>query len=219
MYIDKQPVEAYIDALINEIKNAQLKSLKTIYIGGGTPSAIEHHLLERLLIAINKIDFDTDLEFTIEANPDDVNDDFIKIIKKYGINRISVGVQDVSNEVLTKNRRDHTFQQVENAAEKLKIHQFPNVSYDFIVGLPGQSIENIKNNLKFIANADPEHISVYTLMLESHTILSYEKYDYDDDEVQANFDFFVEELVKLGYSRYEISNFCKTKQSKHNLVY
>ena len=124
-----QPVDAYIEAIIEEFQSLKIKKLKTVYIGGGTPSVLSAQQLERLLTAIaDQLDLDFLEEFTVEANPGDLSDDVIKVLAHSAVNRISLGVQTFNNTLLKKIGRTHNEAQVYDSIERLKRAGFENIT-------------------------------------------------------------------------------------------
>ena len=166
-----QPVDAYIEAIIEEFQSLKIKKLKTVYIGGGTPSVLSAQQLERLLTAIaDQLDLDFLEEFTVEANPGDLSDDVIKVLAHSAVNRISLGVQTFNNTLLKKIGRTHNEAQVYDSIERLKRAGFENITIDLIYALPGQTMEMVKSDVdKFLA-LDLPHVALYSLILEDHTV-------------------------------------------------
>lgn len=216
-YTDFSYVESYFKYLNKEIKMwSELlgrRKIDTVYIGGGTPSdvAIEH--ISRLLNCIEKNFYLVDPEITIEVNP---NFSHFADLKNMGINRLSIGLQAADDIVLKAVRRRHSVYDFEKAYESAD-NYFDNVNIDFIIGLPYESHQTIVNDLEVIRRYRPKHVSVY--ILEAHKeneIISQEK----QDSIAINHELFVNELEKLGYERYEISNFSLPGyRCKHNLKY
>ncbi|OOC43680.1 radical SAM family heme chaperone HemW [Thermosipho sp. 1074] len=212
-------VENYIEALIKEIslyESFLKKGIKTLYIGGGTPSYINEHYIEKILFHIDRYLFLE--EFTIEINPDSFDRQKALFYKSLGVNRISLGIQSFDDEVLKKAGRSHDSYQAYKAY-KIASEIFDNVSVDFIVGLPGENWRSVEKIVEFVRLEYPVHLSLYLLEIHEGTFISkiikriseesFERYD-------ALLDFFKKE----GYERYEISNFAlNEKYGKHNLVY
>lgn len=216
-------IERYIDAIIKEIefrqKEISEKNVTTIYIGGGTPSFIEPKYIEKIL---KRFEIEEHQEITIEVNPGTVTEEKLKKYKKIGINRISIGLQETHNNLLREIGRIHTyneFLETYNIARKVG---FKNINVDLMIGLPNQSIQDIKENLEQILSLEPQHISVYSLILEDGTILKNKvekgEIELPNDEVERNMYWYVKNTLELkGYKHYEISNFAKIGyESKHN---
>lgn len=220
--------EKYVDYLIKELdlKSNLLYDIKTIYIGGGTPTALPLNLLEKLLNQLtSKINMDNVIEFTIEINPIDVTSELCLLLKKYEINRVSLGVQSFNEEKLKFLGRDHTKKQAVKSIKLLKKHGIKNINVDFIYAAPNDTVRKVKKDLITAINLNVTHISAYSLILEEKTILhhlfqkkQYEKFDEDKDfKIYKNIRKF---LQSYGYINYEISNYAKKdKYSQHNLVY
>lgn len=218
--------EEYIDALIKEIKEKCSDYLiKTIFIGGGTPSYLEENELEKLLMAVSKLNLLDKLEYSMECNPGTVNENKLKIMKKYGINRISFGLQSCNDNLLKKIGRIHTFKEfLENYNLARKVG-FDNINVDLMYGLPNLNIQDWKNTLESICELKPEHISAYSLIIEEGTAF-YKLYEKDKLELPSEdeervMDKITKDILKdNGYHQYEISNFALDgKECEHNKVY
>lgn len=215
----------YIDALISEFRHVYENDSKidTIYIGGGTPSALNYDQLVRLLVFINdNIDTRNVTEFSFECNPDDIDDKLLTLLQDSGVNRLSIGVQSLNDNILKNVNRNHTVEDVERTIT-LAGKYFNNISIDLMFNLPGQSIEDIKDSFTFIKRHSDviTHISYYSLILENNTVLGINNFEnFSDDEEDEIYKLIQEELKSLGYEQYEISNFCKNSfESKHNMKY
>lgn len=218
----------YTDALMTELEfyRNKLTAIQTIHLGGGTPSAFPLELLEKILMKLSGIiDLKSLSEFGIEANPNDITDDFIKILKKYSINRLSLGVESSNPMHLKAMNRSHTVSQVETAIMLLHQNDFHNINLDFIYAWPTQTMEELKRDLRFALSLKPTHLSFYALILEPKTKLYHDYINHiislTDEETDASmYEYLLEELPKNGYYQYEISNFAvKGFESKHNLSY
>ena len=225
-YCDKNNlIEEYIEKLKEEITNNldnKEYTVKTIYIGGGTPSYIDSkYIVDILNIIKEKYDLEN-TEVTIEVNPGTVTETKLLDYKKVGINRLSIGLQETNNDLLKAIGRIHTYEQFLETYKLARKVGFNNINVDLMIGLPGQSIENIKQSLNKIIELNPEHISVYSLILEEGTKL-YKKYEekqieLPDEELERNMYWYVKNtLENAGYNHYEISNFAREGyESKHN---
>ena len=227
----KEYVPQYINALKKEIKDNINKEYKitTIYIGGGTPSSIEENyiadIIETIKLNMNKEnlkDFEN-IEVTIEVNPGTVNKEKLQVYKKIGINRLSIGLQETHNELLKSIGRIHTYEEFIKTYKLARKIGFNNINVDLMIALPNQTIQDIKENLEKITKLNPEHISVYSLILEEGTPF-YNKYNENkiklpDEELERNMYWYVKNtLENNGYMHYEISNFSKKGfESKHNM--
>ncbi len=199
--------------------------LKTLYIGGGTPSFVKPMLFRNILENIFS-DFPVckEFEFTVECNPDSLDEDFLIFFTSYGMNRISIGVQSVSDRILKAINRIHSIGEFMKKYELARKY-LENISLDFIVGLPESDCDNVNSTLDLIRKTSPEHLSFYLLELHEETVL-FKMYDNDTLSVPG-VDTNVENLERIshglkesGYTRYEISNFARRGyESKHNLTY
>ena len=210
--------EAYIKKLKEEItsnlNNNNNYIIKTIYIGGGTPSFIDSkYIVEILNIIKEKYNLEN-AEVTIEVNPGTVTENKLLDYKNVGINRLSIGLQETNNELLKQIGRIHTYEEFLKTYNLAKKIGFKNINVDLMIGLPNQNIANIKDSLQKIINLNPEHISVYSLILEEGTKL-YKKYEekqieLPDEELERNMYWYVKnKLENNGYIHYKISNFAK----------
>ena len=230
-YINKSEcVKEYINCMIKEIQSYDFKkyNITTIYIGGGTPSFIESDYIKEIINVIqNKLEKnDTrweDIEITIEVNPGTVTLEKLNDYKTVGINRISLGLQATQDRLLKQIGRIHNYKDFLEAYELLKRVGFNNINVDLMIGLPNQSIKNLKESLEKIIKLNPNHISVYSLIIEDGTpigkLLDEEKIKLPDEEIERQMYWYVKNKLELnGYNHYEISNFSKKgKESKHNL--
>lgn len=218
--------EKYVEAVINEIKNIIHKekyTVTTIYFGGGTPSILNPKYIKNILQEIeSSFKILDDAEITIEINPGTVNEEKLKKYKEYGINRLSIGLQSANDKILKKIGRIHDYKQFEETFFYARKCGFKNINVDLMIGLPTQTIEDVKQTLEKIIQKNPEHISVYSLIIEEGTIIekliNENKLQLPDEETERIMYWtVVNELKENGYNQYEISNFSKkTHESKHN---
>lgn len=226
VYIQNQPVDDYITALLKEVNHYQIPAPETLYIGGGTPSALSSIQLETLLTGLSDtIDMGRLKEFTIEANPGDLTPDKIAVLADSPCNRISLGVQTFDTGMLKRIGRSHTESDIYRTIEALKAANFDNISIDLIYALPEQTLLEVEKNVAKALALDIPHMSLYSLILENHTIFMnrYKKGQLhlpgEDIELDM-FTYIRESLEANGYEHYEISNFTRPGyESKHNLVY
>ena len=197
--------------------------IKTIYIGGGTPSIIDEIYIANIIETIkSNFNLKEDIEITIEVNPGTVNKEKLKVYKEIGINRLSIGLQAVQNDILKKIGRIHTYEEFKDTYDYAREVGFDNINVDLMINLPNQTLDNIKESVKAIINLKPEHISVYSLILEENTKM----YDMveanlitlaEDEEERKMYWYVKEALEKHKYIQYEISNFSKPGfKSNHN---
>ena len=209
-------INEYLDALMQEIQEKYNKEkVKTIYIGGGTPSSLSLENLKKLFNILKIFNLDNQCEITFETNSEDLTIEKINFLKKH-INRLSIGIQTFDkNTIKTLNRKLN----IDNV--KLAFKNFDNINIDLMYGFQNQSIENLKQDLKKIIKLNPTHISAYCLILEPNTKLYIDNYNpVDDDKERQMYDLIVETLKENNYIQYELSNFSKKGyKSKHNLTY
>ena len=218
--------EKYVEAVINEIKNITHKekyTVTTIYLGGGTPSILNPEYIKNILQEIkSSFKILDDAEITIEINPGTVNEEKLKRYKEYGINRLSIGLQSANDKILKNIGRIHDYKQFEETFFFARKCGFKNINVDLMIGLPTQAIEDVKQTLEKIIQKNPEHISVYSLIIEEGTtiekLINENKLQLPDEETERIMYWtVVNELKENGYNQYEISNFSKkTYESKHN---
>lgn len=219
MYYNKEFVTSYLNSLEKEIDKYYKKNLiKTLYIGGGTPSCLDFKDLKKLFKIIEKFKFYKYYEFTFECNISDINEKLLKLLKENKVNRLSIGVQSFNKKVLDNiGRYEKPNIKKINLAKKY----FNNINIDLIYGTNNQSIIDLNKDLEIFIKLDIQHISTYSLILENNTILKINNYQENDDEkVRVMYDTIRKKLKKSGYTHYELSNFSKKGyESKHNLVY
>lgn len=224
--LDKK--EKYIVSLIKEIENHKFEysDLKTVYIGGGTPSSLPIDQLEQLLIKISSvINVKTLDEFSIETNPNDITEEVAKLFNKYGINRVSIGVQTFNDAHLKFLGRTHNKAHVLKAIDNLQNNNITNINIDMMFSLVNQTVKELEEDINEVTNLTIKHISYYSLILEEKTQLHYlyrqNKISMNDEDLEAlMYNIVIDNLKKSGYYHYEISNFSrKGYKSLHNLVY
>lgn len=233
-----EKITGYVYALLKDISdNYRGEKLRTLYFGGGTPSLLPIDLLSKI---IKKFKFQNNYELTMEINPDDANLEYFQGLKTLGVNRISLGSQTFDDEILKLIGRRHDSNAIVNAVNLAKEAGFTNISVDLIYGLPLQTLDSLKNDLKKFLELDIQHISTYGLKIEEGSKFS-RYYSCNrpaptltlprgegtveiclpDDDAQADmYELINDTLEKNGYHRYEVSNFAKSGyESKHNLNY
>mgnify|MGYP005768973307 CR=1 FL=1 len=219
----------YIEKLKQEIceESDILKNVNvtTIYIGGGTPSLIDSKYIIEILECLYKYIGRKEREITIEINPGTVTKEKLKNYKRVGINRISIGLQSSSDRILKTIGRIHNFQEFLEAYNLIVDEGFENINVDLMLGLPEQTIEDLKQSIKEVLNLKlkPKHISIYSLIVEENTpldkMLENKEINLPDDEYEREQYAYVKNMLELnGYNHYEISNFAKKGyESKHNV--
>ena len=218
LYYNKKWASIYLDALNFEIKEKYKEEpIRTLYIGGGTPNALDLEELEKLFIILSI--FKNVTEYTIECNIELLTLDQIKLFVKYGINRVSLGIQTSHQKYLKFLNRNHSKVEVENKIQMLKDNGISNINVDFIYALPGQTIKELKEDIEFFKSLSIPHISTYSLIIEPNTVLYNQNVNYVDEDIDASmYNLIIEELKEFNH--YETSNFALPNyESKHNLTY
>lgn len=217
-------INEYIEAMKKEIELQKIKSqITTVYIGGGTPSYIESKHIKEIMDEIRKKNISKSAEITIEVNPGTVTLEKLIDYKDAGINRLSIGLQSTQDELLKQIGRIHGFEQFLETYKMAREVGFKNINVDLMLGLPNQRIKNLKESLESVIELQPEHISVYSLIVEDGTLIAnkIESGDLDlpDEDLERNMYWYVKNTLELnGYKHYEISNFAKPGyESKHNM--
>lgn len=217
----------YVDALISEISNARPRGrISTIYIGGGTPTALSAEQLSSVLRAITgHFDAAPDAEVTFEANPGTVDLTKLQALRSAGFNRISLGIQSLDDDLLKRIGRIHSSEDAVEAYRAARRAGFDNAGLDLIHALPGQSVADWRKTLDRVVELHPEHASLYELSIEEGTVFARQcaqgKLDLpDEDEKLEMYEAAIEVLTRAGYEHYEISNFALPGfRSRHNQVY
>ncbi len=218
-----------IDAIIEEIKirkNYLSEEVTTIYFGGGTPSTLSIEDISKILKKLFTVfQFSSNVEITIEANPDDLTFDYLKNLRKIGINRLSIGIQSFDDNQLKIINRRHNAETAINCIQLAQKAKFDNISIDLIFGLPTQSLDSWKSQVNTAMQLDVQHISAYGLMYEEKTQLykqlkTGEITPIDDDTLIEMYNYLTETTAKNNFEQYEISNFSKPNfKSLHNSAY
>jgi oxygen-independent coproporphyrinogen III oxidase len=223
-------MERYVEALCEEMRllssTYSYQPLRTIFFGGGTPTMLSPRLLDRVLHSLRQtFAIDSDVEFTFEANPGSVDLDKFSVMKEYGVNRLSFGVQSFDDSMLHSLGRLHDTDTVYKSWKLSRMAGFTSVNLDLMIGLPGQTLELLQDSLRQLLELGPEHVSVYGLKIEQGT--PFAKW-YDQGHLQLPpeetdvkmYEMVQDTLAKSGYTQYEISNFAKPgHHSRHNTVY
>lgn len=217
---DTKYVDKYLDNLAKEIKSRYNGELvRTIYIGGGTPSSLNTIELDKLLSIISIFKLEDNYEYTIECNIESIDIDKINLFKSYGINRISFGVESFNKDIVKILGRCHDEEMVFDNIYMTKKY-FDNINIDLIYGVT-DNIDIVKGDINKLLELDIPHISCYSLILEEHTKLFIDKHNYIDEFIDREmYDYINRELTKHGYHHYEISNYAKDGyESVHNKNY
>lgn len=212
----------YIKALEKELSSISQDKFKTIFVGGGTPTILSLDNLEKLLIMLEKYKAK---EYTFECNPGTLSVDKLNLMKKYGVNRLSIGLQAVQDSLLKRLGRIHNMKHFMESYKNAREVGFHNINIDLMFGIPDQTLEDWKESIKIILELRPEHISCYSLIVEEGTPF-YQMYENDslnlvDENTEREMYYYaVYELKKHGYYHYEISNFSlKEHECNHNITY
>lgn len=224
-----ETMEQYVHSLLCEAKLRQEEiphQFTTLYLGGGTPSVMPLELMSQLINGLKStFDLSHVEEFTIEANPDDVTQEYIAALMQLGVNRVSMGVQSFNDNELQAINRRHSALQAIDAVHDIKEAGTTNVSIDIIYGLPGQTLNSWKHNVKQAIDLDVQHISAYNLSYEPGTRLWVMRerrkvQEVSDEDCIAMHNTLVEMLIDADFEHYEISNFARPGyRSRHNSSY
>lgn len=221
MFYNEKIVDNYLIALEKEIKKIYNGDvIKTIYIGGGTPSSLTTKQLEKLFNIVKLFNLSSKYEYTIEVNVNDITIEKLKLFKKNKINRISIGIETINNKFanfLNREINKKKFTEKINIVKKY----FKNINIDLMYAFPNEKIEDLEKDLQFIEAINVPHISIYSLIIEEHTKIYIDKVRPINDELEEKMYYkIISYLKKIGYTHYEISNFAKKGYfSKHNLTY
>lgn len=221
--------KAYIEALNKEIISLREKhnnlEINTIFIGGGTPSVLEADELECLLKEVAKLNMAKDIEYSMECNPGNLTEEKLEVMKKYGVNRISMGLQAKQDNLLKGLGRIHNYKTFKENFLLAKKVGFNNINVDLMFGLPNQRLNEWEETLREIISLDPAHISAYSLIIEEGTAF-YNLYENDklklptEEEERKMYHLAKKILEENGFNQYEISNYAKEgKECRHNLAY
>ena len=221
--------KAYIEALNKEIISLREKhnnlEINTIFIGGGTPSVLESDELECLLKEVAKLNMAKDIEYSMECNPGNLTEEKLEVMKKYGVNRISMGLQAKQDNLLKGIGRIHNYTTFKENFLLAKKVGFNNINVDLMFGLPNQRLNEWEETLREIISLEPAHISAYSLIIEEGTAF-YNLYENDklklptEEEERKMYHLAKKILEENGFNQYEISNYAKEgKECRHNLAY
>lgn len=212
--------DLYIRTLIQEIDSYHIKEVKSIYVGGGTPTSLSVPQLEILLKKLYGF-VTKDVEYTFESNVETLSDEKLQLMYKYGVNRLSIGVESCDDNMLKFLNRHHTYEEVKKCIASARNIGFKNINVDLILGLPNTDLEFVKNDIKFLSLLNVEHISTYSLLVNPNTVFYLNNIqEQQQDNVREYYDYVHNFLSELGYQHYEVSNFAKLGyESRHNLIY
>lgn len=230
VFLKNQPVDEYLDAMAHEMRNTVQRfgnrSMKTMYVGGGTPTSLNLKQLDTFLHSIHAtFTLQANYEFTFEANPSHVDLDKLTLLKEHGVNRLSIGVQAFDDDLLHQLGRDHKQEEIYTMIENARKAGFDNLSIDLMFGLPTQTLEKFEQSIDKALALQVEHVSAYGLQVEPKTIFYNRmrqgnlQLPSEESEVSM-FELLIHKMTTNGFHHYEISNFSKSgNESKHNLTY
>nr|WP_176167388.1 radical SAM family heme chaperone HemW [Mesobacillus jeotgali] len=229
VFMKGQPVDDYLHALGKEMEltvKGNRKVLDTIFVGGGTPTALDERQLGKLVESIQeKLNFDNGTEYTFEANPGDLSKEKLAILKNAGVNRLSFGVQTFNDELLEKIGRSHRSKDVFESIENAQAAGFENISIDLIYSLPGQTKHDFIESIQTALSLGLVHYSGYSLIIEPKTVfynlMQKGKLPLPGEDAEAEmYEILMDQMEKHGLHQYEISNFALPGyESRHNLTY
>lgn len=215
-------VDDYLSSLQKEIEDSyDGERIKTIYIGGGTPSCLtkkERIKLFRILSIFNRT---PDCEYTFECNPDDITEDLLDDIVEGGVNRISIGIESFDEENLKILERNVTYKDMENKIKMIKLRGIDNINLDLMYAIPKEKLSTVKKDITKLIKLEPTHISTYSLILEGHTKLKIDGACYINEDLDRKmYDAICNIMKQNGFNHYEVSNFALPGyESIHNLNY
>jgi len=224
--LEYQPIDEYLQSLALEVEMSGVTSAKTIFLGGGTPTALEMRQLDHLLKMIHeRIQVTDEIEFTIEANPCDLTEEKLQLLRDYGVNRLSIGVQTFHDDLLNLIGRNHREADIYHAVWQARQVGFKNISLDLIFALPHQTLSMVEHDLQKAIDLSVEHVSVYSLIIEPKTVFyqqaSRNQLAQPGEVIEAEmYQLVMQRLAEAGFIQYEISNYGKEGFfSQHNLTY
>ena len=215
-------VEDYLESLKKEIEdNYEGERIKSIYIGGGTPSCMTKKERIKLFRILSIFNLTPDCEYTFEINPNDIDEDLLDDIVAGGVNRVSIGVESFDLDKLKILEREANYEDLENKLDLIRKRGIENINLDLMYAVPGEKLSVLKQDIKKLISLKPTHISTYSLILEDHTKLKNKNVEYINEDLDRKmYDTICDKLKKAGYVHYEVSNFAIAGcESKHNLNY
>lgn len=217
---DRYISDQFMVRLISQINKLPKNQMRTVYVGGGTPTSLQTDQLKGLLEAIKPL-LAQSYEWTFEGNPENLTKDKVELLHEYGVNRMSLGVQTSNDDLLEKIGRHHKFYDVGKGVDLLRSTGISDVSLDLMYGLPGQSLESFIQSMEDVLSLNPNHVSIYALTVEPNSRFGRAGIQPVSSEVETQmFLTCIELMESRGYEHYEISNFAKDgHRSQHNQVY
>ena len=216
---DETAADRYLEALNKEADRIKQNSFDTVYIGGGTPSSLSCRQLNRLFEILSR--FEVKGEFTFEINPESFDEEKAEILKKHGVNRVSIGLQSFNERILKEAGRVHDDRDIKRTFESLDKYGITNRSIDLMYGFESETLEELEQDIEKAVRMDVTHISIYELEVHENTVLGKKGYkNCDDETAYLMYKLIREKLPEYGFKQYEISNFAKDGyQSEHNRTY
>jgi len=214
--------DLYIDCLAAEARHYHGEDVQSVYIGGGTPTLLTTGQLKKLFNTIRKhFCVSSNAEWTVEANPEGLSCGKLKLLKEEGVNRISLGVQSLNDKYLKYLGRNHDAATAAKTFDKIRKTGFDNINVDLMFAFPGQTGNELKQDIDAVIRFESEHLSLYTLTVEKRSRFHAKNIQLQDDRCQArHYTMVCDMLSTAGFKQYEISNFAKPlRASKHNLNY
>lgn len=221
----KDVQDAYADAVLREIRNLSTednREISSVFIGGGTPSAIDAHWIGDILDNLKKkFKFSPDAEISIEANPGTLSQEKLSVYRDHGINRLSLGLQSPDDQELRMLGRIHTYEEFLQSFYLAREAGFSNINVDLMSAIPGQTYEGWIRNLRTVSSLAPEHISAYSLIVEEGTPFAERELNLPDEDTEYRmYEETAAVLQEYGYKQYEISNYAKKGFAcRHNIGY
>ena len=217
---NEQIVDKWLIALASQLNNTDIEDIDSIYIGGGTPNCLNNEQLETLFKLLEPYSKNVK-EYTIEINAESMNDEKYHLLKKYNINRISIGLESTDDKMLKFLNRKSSFADIKNCINSFIDVGINNISIDLMYSLPNQTLKDFMNDIDLVLTLPIKHISIYALTIEENTVFGRKGIKSQDDDIEA--DMYLQAIDKFeqaGFKQYEISNFAKEGyQSIHNLHY
>ncbi|MBQ3385414.1 MAG: radical SAM family heme chaperone HemW [Erysipelotrichaceae bacterium] len=216
---NEELADQYLDQLEKEISRIRQDRFDTVYIGGGTPSALNCRQLEKLFGMLSV--FTVGKEFTFEINPETMTLEKAMLLRKHGVNRVSIGLQTFNETILKEIGRTHVLLDAENTFRYLKEAGIDNISVDLMYGFENQTVEQLQQDIEKAVSLDIKHISIYELEVHEGTVLGHRGYrNCSDDDLYLMYSTIRKQLPLYGFQQYEISNFAlEGYQSVHNKTY
>ncbi len=217
----EQSAQDWLSALERELSQRKLPSdYLTAYIGGGTPTALSAEQLERLLTLLDPYVQHVH-EYTVEVNPETLDEKKAEILAEHGINRASIGFQTSDPGLLKLMNRHHSYEDIALAIQLLRSKGIMNISLDLMYSLPGQTMAMLRQSVEDALSLNPQHLSLYSLTIEENTVFGRKGYEHLDEDTEADmYEWICSTLEQHGYIHYEISNFCMDGYaSRHNQAY